>query len=119
MICVASLIVFSFLGIFSARYRELAFEAYNCMLDRITRGECDASFEDKIKAGLVGRVLDYSPKIAKLLNKHFEKLSLIFVILFVLSAVYTIKAIIFLLLYGSCAGPDTGCTVSKGLGSII
>lgn len=116
MICVASFIVFGILGIFSASYRELAFEAYNCMLDRLTQGECDADFEDKVKAGAVGRALDRSPRAARFLDKHFEKLSIIFVLVFVLVSLYVLKSIVFLGIYGSCTGPQSsGCTITEGL----
>ena len=117
MICVASFIVFSFLGIFSAKYRSLAFEAYNCMLDRITLGECDAEFEDKIRATVIGKVLDHSPRTARFLERHFEAISIAFVVVFALSFLYVLKSLVFLAVFGSCTygSGGGGCVVPSGL----
>lgn len=116
MICVASFIVFSILGVFSAKYRSLAFEAYNCMLDRITLGECDAEFEDKVKATVIGRILDHSPRTARFLENHFQAVSIIFVVVFAFSFLYILKSLVFLAIFGSCTlGSGSGCVVSSGL----
>ena len=104
MICILSLLVFSILGIFSATHRELAKEAFDCVLRRVTLRPCTTGFNEKIQAKLVGKLLNRSVLAAKLINKHFELLSWIFFILILLSTIWSIKGVYNFYLYGSCNG---------------
>ena len=68
MFCIIAFVVLSIIGIFNVSYRELAKEAYDCVFRRITRRPCNTGFKEKMKAKLVGKVLNHSTIIAKFLN---------------------------------------------------
>ena len=104
MVCIIALIVFSILGIFSATHRALAKEALDCVLRRITLRPCNTGFNEKIKARLVGKLLNRSVLAARLFNKHFELISWLFIILSITSAFYVVKGGYNYYLYGSCNG---------------
>ena len=112
MICIASMIVFSILGIFSAKHRLLAAEAFDCLLSKAVAGECDSSFEDRIRATILTPLLGKFPRTAAFVDRHMEKLAAVFVILFIVTLVISLRALVFLYLYGSCKGPETSCTAS-------
>lgn len=117
MICLLSLIVFSFLGIFSASHRKLAKEAFNCVLNKAKREPCETNLDDSIKASIVGRTLDYSPKAARILNNYFEVFSWILLISLLATGIYSSYSIYNFLVYGNCQGAaaTTGCSFNKGI----
>lgn len=119
MICIASLIVFSILGIFSAKHRALAAEAFNCLLSKAVAGECDSSFEDRMRATVLTPLLGRFPRTAAFVDRHMEKLAAVFVILLLVTLAISLRALVFLYLYGSCAGPETSCTASGILDAVI
>ncbi|MDP2860753.1 MAG: hypothetical protein Q8N98_03485, partial [bacterium] len=82
----------------------MAKEALDCVLKRITLRPCTTGFNEKIKGKLVGKVLNRSVLAARLLNKHFELISWIFVILSLASAFYVAKGGYNYYIYGSCNG---------------
>ena len=49
MICILALIVFGILGIFSAKYREFAREAFKCVSLRVTLRKCESRFDEQMK----------------------------------------------------------------------
>ncbi len=106
MICLIAFIVFGILGIFSASRREIAKEAFQCVFKRTTFRKCDSSTDIKIKGKVVGSLMRKSPKSAKIVHNHFEFISWIFTILFVVSLVYSGIAIYNLAVYDNCVGPD-------------
>ena len=119
MICIASLIVFSVLGIFSAKHRALASEAFDCLLSKAVAGECDSSFEDRMRATVLTPLLSRSPRTAAFVDRHMEKLAAVFVILFIVTLVISLRALVFLYLYGSCVGPETSCAASGLLEAVV
>jgi len=50
MICVVALIVFGILGIFSAKYRVIAKEAFDCVFRKITLRKCDSRLDSRLKS---------------------------------------------------------------------
>jgi predicted DsbA family dithiol-disulfide isomerase len=104
MFCIIAFVVLSIIAIFNVSYRELAREAYDCVFRKITRRPCNTGFKEKMKAKLVGKVLNRSALIAKLLNKHFELLSWILFITTVASIFWTGKGLFNFYMYGSCNG---------------
>jgi hypothetical protein len=104
MLCVASFIVLAFLGIFSASYRDLSKEAFDCVSRRVTLRPCDTGFDVKIRSKILGKIITISPKAAKWVKKYFELLSWIFVVLSISSLVLFIRGIVFFYIYGSCNG---------------
>lgn len=52
ILCLVALVVFGILGIFSAKYRELAKEAFGCFFKTIQLKPCDSKLDQRIKSSL-------------------------------------------------------------------
>jgi len=104
MFCILGFIVFGILGIFSATHRELAKEAGQCVLRRITFRPCNVTFKERMKGLIVGRLLNRSVTLAKIFNKYLELFSWILVVLTILSTVWVVRDIYNYYAYGSCNG---------------
>ncbi len=104
MFCIIAFVVLSIIGIFNVSYRELAKEAYDCVFRHITRRPCNTGFKEKMKAKLVGKVLNHSTIIAKFLNKNFELLSWVLFLATIGSIFWTGKGLFNFYMYGSCNG---------------
>lgn len=102
MLCVASLIILVILGIFSARFRPLAKEAFGCVFRRLTLRPCEMEFGKKMKIKTVGFLTPRWALGAKLVNRYAEVFAWIFVILSLASLVYSGRGIYNLLRYGTC-----------------
>jgi len=109
VVCIIALFVFSFLAIFSAKYRPLAREAFRCVFLKITFRPCDAKLDEKIKAGVVGTLMEKNSGLAKFVNVHFELLSFIFTILMIASLAYVLFGIYNYVMFGTCdpANPES------------
>ncbi|MFQ6020641.1 MAG: hypothetical protein ACE5J4_01310 [Candidatus Aenigmatarchaeota archaeon] len=114
VVCVIALIIFSFLGIFSVRYRKLAKEAFNCVFRRITLRPCETGFDKRMKMKIISKSFKFSPKLSKVIYKHFEGLSWIFTILLVVSLVVSANGIYNLAIYGVCDPHSTQCIINPG-----
>jgi protein-disulfide isomerase len=108
MFCIAALLVFSILGIFSATHRKLAMEALDCVFRRVTFRPCVSGFREKVQARILGRIMTRSVTLARLLNKHFELLSWIFLIFFTASTVWVARGGYNYYMYGNCNGLNSG-----------
>jgi hypothetical protein len=104
MFCIASFLVLSILGIFSASNRQLAREALDCVLRRVTFRPCNTGFDQKMKAKLVGGVLTRSETAAGFINKNFEIIAWVFVIFLTISSFFAVRGIYYYYVYGSCNG---------------
>lgn len=104
MFCIAAFVVFLILGIFSATHRKLAWEALDCVFRRVTFRPCVSGFKEKVQAKILGKVMSRSITLAKLLNKHFELLSWIFMVLMIASTVWVIRGGYNYYMYGNCNG---------------
>jgi hypothetical protein len=104
------MIVFAVLGIFSARYRGYAKEAFSCVFRRLTLRPCETNFHHKVKMKVVSKMFRKSPKTARFTLKHFEAISWVFTILLIVSLAYTAYSVYNLAVYGTCdiVNPD-GC----------
>lgn len=102
MLCLASFIILIFLGIFSARFRPLAKEAFGCVFRRITLRPCEMEFGKKMKLEAIGLLANRWAFGAKIVNRYAEVLAWIFVILSLGSLIYTGRGIYNFLRYGSC-----------------
>ncbi len=112
MICVIALIIFSILGIFSATHRKLAAEAFDCVFRKSTGRKCASGMDVRIKSKITGTFMKFSPKFGKIIYRHFELASWIFVILFIVTTAYLGFGAYNFYLYGNCYGPtDTGFCV--------
>ncbi len=117
VLCIIALIVFSIFSLFSAKYRPLAKEAFDCVFRMASLRPCETGFDRKLKAKLVANVFEKSPLAAKFVNRHFQLLSWIFTIIFFASFVYTVYGVYNLITIGTC-DPEhpENCPIS-GLGN--
>ncbi len=106
MICIIALVVFGILGIFSAKYRTYAKEAFSCVFQRITLRPCTTGFDQKMKMKITGKLMK-APKLANFVYKHFEAISWVFTIIFIVSTAYTIYSGYNYYVYGNCYGPES------------
>jgi len=114
MICLATFIIFSVLGIFSLKYRILAREAFRCVFRRVTLRPCDTSFNQKIKAKITAKLLSKKKiKLAHILHKYFELLSWIFTILLFLSLFFSAKKVFNLVKFGTCDPNSASCVFNR------
>jgi len=106
LICVIALIVFGILAVFSASYRPLAKEAWDCVLRRITLRKCESGLNERLRSQIAGRLMTKSPKTAALVFRHFELLSWILVLLTISSLGYGAYGAYNYYQYGNCYGPE-------------
>lgn len=107
MICVIALIVFGLMAVFSAAYRPLAREAFDCVFRKATFRKCRTNLDERLKSGITGRLMGSSPKIGAFVYKRFEILSWVFVILTVASLVFAADGLYNYAVHGNCNGPDS------------
>jgi len=106
VVCIIAMFVFGFLAIFSAKYRPLAKDAFSCVWLKLTFRPCDIKLDERIKAGVVGKLMDKSPGTAKFVNKHFEAISFVFTILLFASLAYSLYSLYNFFVFGSCDPSD-------------
>lgn len=106
-ICIAAMVVFAVMGIFSARYRRWAKEAFGCVSRRLTLRPCNTEFNQKVRAKITGKLMGRSPRAARFTHKHFEAISWVFTIVLFLSLAYSAYSVYNLAVYGTC-DPITG-----------
>ncbi|VVC03094.1 Thioredoxin [Candidatus Burarchaeum australiense] len=121
LICIIALAVFAVMGIFSAKYRAYAKEAFHCFVNTVRLRKCDTGLDQKIKAEIVSKILPVSAPAAKAVNTHFELITTIFVLISLASTVYSGISVYNFVAYGNCNGPAGGFCVLKDIadGSII
>ncbi len=120
MICIAAAIVFGILAIFSAKYRTLAKEAWDCVFRKMTLRPCQSGLDRRMRMGAMLAVSKRSPAAARLIYKMFPAISVIFVLATIVSFAYLAWGGYNFALYGNCNGPgSTGFCVfdPNGVGS--
>lgn len=115
LICIVALVAFAIMGIFSAKYRAYAKEAFHCFVNTVTLRKCDTKLDEKIKAEIVSKILPFSTTAAKAIHAHFEIISTIFVILMFASTIYSGISVYNYVAYGNCNGPAGGFCILKEL----
>jgi hypothetical protein len=115
MICVIALVVASVLGIFSASYREIAKEAFDCVTKKVTFRPCTTGLDSRLKTRISSSIFRYVPRLSKWVYKHFELCSWIFLVLSVVSLVYVGIGTYNYVLYGNCNGPSSAFCVFNAL----
>jgi protein-disulfide isomerase len=108
MICFIALIVFGFLAIFSASYRPLAKEAFDCVFRRVTFRKCQGNLDARLKGRITGSLMRKSQPLARFVFRHFEAISWVFTILLIASMAYSGYAAYNYILYGNCNGKQNG-----------
>jgi Thioredoxin len=104
MLCVASLIVLGILSLFSARYRDPAKEALDCVFRRVTLRPCTTGFDTKVRSSITSSLLLRSPKLARFFNQRFELISWFFVLTFFVSFFWSARSVYLFWSTGSCNG---------------
>ena len=107
VLCIIALVVFGILGIFSARYRGYAKEAFGCVFRMVTLRPCESELEERVKAKLVAKTLSVSAPAARFLNAHFKALSWLFVVIFFVSMAYSAVSVYNYAAFGNCNGPGS------------
>jgi thiol-disulfide isomerase/thioredoxin len=107
MICIIALVVFAFMGLFSARYRPFAKEAFHCVFLRATLRPCHTGFDQRMKAKITGKLFKRSPRTAGFVHRHFEAISWFFTAIMFISLGYTAYGLYNLVVFGTC-DPVTG-----------
>ncbi len=113
VVCIIAFIVFAFLGIFSIKYRELAREAFACVLNTVTLRPCTTGFDNKLKTRLSISFTRIHPKLGKILFQNFKTISLIFTILLLASLGFTVYSLYNLIAFGNCSGQTNSFCVFK------
>lgn len=106
MFCIASFVVLSILGIFSASNRVLAKEALDCVLRRVTFRPCNTGFDQKMKAKILGVVITRSENAARFLNKYFEAIAWVFIVLMLAATFMFGRGLYYFYTFGNCNGPE-------------
>jgi len=117
--CFVALGVFSVLGLFSLKYRRLAWEAFDCVFRRLTFRPCVSRLDERIKAKIVAKILPKSPGIARFVSRNFELLSWIFVIISAISLFFILQGFWNFYLFGNCNGPAGGFCIYEGVADSI
>lgn len=113
VICIIALVVFSILGIFSARYRGLAKDAFKCVFLMIQLKPCQVGLEEKIKSKVTSKLMRI-PFLASFFYKNFKVISWIFTIAFFASLIYSAYGIFNLIVFGTCDPSSPGsCVINK------
>ncbi len=114
MPCIIALIILAFLSIFSVKYRVFAKEAFDCVFRRVTFRPGQTGFDQKIKTMVASWFLRKNEKIGGFVFRHFEILNWIFVILFLISAVYVGRGVYFYAKFGSCTPEEPqNCVINQ------
>lgn len=104
MFCIISAIVLSILGIFSASNRILAKEALDCVFRRVTLRPCNTGFDEKMKARILGSLINRSEKLAGFVNRYFEILAWTFFVALLASSILFVRGLYLFYVTGSCNG---------------
>ncbi|MFH1445035.1 MAG: hypothetical protein ABIF08_00970 [Nanoarchaeota archaeon] len=115
-ICIAAAVVLGIMGLFSAKYRRWAKEAFSCVGRRLTLRPCKSTFNQQVKAKITGKLMNRSAGLAKVVNSHFEAISWVFTIILFASLALTTFTAYNLIVYGTCTPDDpASCTITGGL----
>ncbi len=114
MLCIAAFIILAILGIFSATHRQLAKEAFVCVFKRVTLSPCNSDFSTRVKSGVVNWLMKRNMRLASLFQRYSEVFAWMFVILSIVSLVYTAYGLYNYFTHGSCtpSNPEQ-CTLKS------
>jgi len=110
VVCIIGLIAFAIAGIFSARYRRLAKEAFSCTFKKLTFRACDTGLDIRIKAHITAKLIKW-PGTARFVHKNFERISVLLVIImlitFAVSGFYAARGVYNYAKFGNCNGESS------------
>ena len=104
--CIIGLAIFGILGIFSAKYRTYAKEAWRCLKRQVTLRPCDTDFDKKMRAKAAGKFMKF-PKLSRAIYKAFPAFSWAMVIMLFVSIYWTGVGLYNTVQYGNCNGPGS------------
>ncbi|MBS3151337.1 hypothetical protein J4443_03095 [Candidatus Woesearchaeota archaeon] len=107
MICLIALPIFAVMALFSATHRRLFLEALDCVFRKATLRKCQSSLDERLKAKISGTLINKNPKIGNFVFRRFEILSSIFLVLMILSLIFSVQGIYSYIKYGNCNGQDS------------
>ena len=112
VICIIALAVFGVLGIFSAKYRKLFFQALHCLKRNIMLRPGETGFDRKMKYSIARRVYKF-PRLHNFVYRHFNIFSWALVVLLFGSMAYSAYGIYNLATYKTCdPNNPEGCPFS-------
>ena len=106
VICIIALAVFGVMGIFSAKYRQLAKDAFHCTFNMIQLKPCDTGFEQRVKSYVTTKLMPI-PSVAKFFYNNFTTISWILVATFFLSVGGLVYGAYNYMRFGNCNGPNS------------
>jgi len=109
-LCLVAFVVFSIMSLWSAKYRALAREAFECVAKMVRLSPCDVSFEQRVKAKVTAKLMSI-PWLARNFYRHFRVFSWAFTLSFFASLAYTAFSIYNFVVYGSCE-PGSVCYIT-------
>ena len=113
VVCIIAMGVFAVMGIFSAKYRQLAKDAFSCVKEMFLFKPCTTKLDDRIKNKITGKLMRV-PALARFFYRNFAILSWVFTITFAVSSAYSALAIYNLVRYGSCTPSNPkACTITN------
>ena len=101
VLCIVALVVFSFMSIFSAKYRRWTREALGCVKKNLLLSPCDVGLEQRIKGKVTAKLL-VVPVLARFVYRNFAMISWGFTLSFFASLIYSIYSFYNFFVYGSC-----------------
>lgn len=107
MICLIALVVFGVLAIFSAAYRPLAKEAFDCVFRKMTFRPCRGDLNVRLKGQITGKIMRHHRSTGRWIYRHFELLSWIFTIMLFASLAYSGYSMYNFVKYGNCNGQES------------
>ncbi len=114
MICLIALVVFGMLSVFSAKYRSTAKEAFRCVFLKMSFRTCDTKLDQRIKSGIVSKLMKKNPTLARFVYRRFDVLSWIFTIVFFASMIYSFYSLYNLAVFGTCDPLTGSCVITQG-----
>ncbi|VVB73523.1 Uncharacterised protein [uncultured archaeon] len=112
VLCIVALVVFAVLSIFSAKYRPLAAEAFDCVFRKMTLRKCETGLDQRIKGEIIGKLMMHNENAAGFVFKHFESISFAFTALFFASLLYSGYSVYNLFTLGTCDPSGGNCVFS-------
>lgn len=105
MICLLALIFCGILGIFSATYRRIAIDAFDCVFRKATLRPCNTGLDKRLKVEITTKLFKYFPRTGKHVFKYFQWYSWTFTILTFVSLYFLVLGFYNYVEYGNCNGP--------------
>ena len=101
-ICIVALVVFGVLGIFSATYRKMFYQALHCLKRNLQLRACETGFDRRMKYAIARRVSNY-PRLYIFVYRHFNIFSWMLLITLIASFALTARGAYYLATEKTCS----------------